>query len=322
MAGITGTIKGYALGEIVANAAESGDQYVTMPNELFTKSGLIVDSGSYKSLGIELSQKLTPVDPFKDTINKMMNAGPLGKIFGGDGSLTKFASGAVLAGSAASSIIDIANQGESVRYVNFYAASGMEIKSTAGKIAFEFFYGMNDSWNAYEEVWEPSRELFKTLVSCNDGFIRYGMPTQYGWDIAVLLATLDLASNKSFKGMAESVKSAAAGLFKKKWPWSDAKVEDNALQAIADYKKNINMYLFGVGNKDSKVRTFLNNFTVYEVTISLGSSNAFKIAPSACGKISLTYDFSQVDSNGYPLKATVALDALAPILTLNSASPL
>lgn len=174
-------------------------------------------------------------------------------------------------------------------------------------IKLKFYYGINDSYDCKFEVWDPILRLVNSLApTANDNFVDFQVPTLGEAMMQVLDQVFD-AAGTHLKGKDVQTSDDAADL--------EAEKQSEAAEGGGSGTSELSDGFFG-GVVDDVLKGFYNQLniglqtikdlsTLYTIRIGKITFNEVYI-----GSVKWSFDFSQVDSAGYPYRGTVELGGI------------
>lgn len=183
-------------------------------------------------------------------------------------------------------------------------------------IKLKFYYGINDSYNCKFEVWDPILRLVNSLAPTAKGsFVDFQVPT-LGEAMMQVLDQVFSTAKGTILGEIEGVQTTddAAAI--------EAEKQSEAAEGGGSGTSELSDGFFGGKGKDAieAVDKVLNGFynqlntglqtikdlsTLYTIRIGKITFNEIYI-----GSVKWSFDFSQVDSDGYPYRGTVELGGI------------
>lgn len=176
-------------------------------------------------------------------------------------------------------------------------------------IKLKFYYGINDSYNCKFEVWDPILRLVNSLApTANGSFVDFQVPT-LGEAMMQVLDQVFSTAKGTILGEIEGVQTTddAAAI--------EAEKQSEAAEGGGSGTSELSDGFFG-GVVDGVLQGFYNQLnaglqtikdlsTLYTIRIGKITFNEIYI-----GSVKWSFDFSQVDSDGYPYRGTVELGGI------------
>lgn len=177
-------------------------------------------------------------------------------------------------------------------------------------IKLRFYYGMKGTYNCQSEVWDPIISLVKEFApnakrgdGTSGNFIYHGVPTMGQAMMAVLDNLFSEAEQPSEEPTSEPENNPSSKTDKsKKSEESGGTGLLNKNDAIGSVNKAISS-IYGV--VDEQLQAIKDASTLYKIELGGISFTDLYI-----GSVRWSFDFGQVDTNGYPYKGTVELGGI------------
>lgn len=177
-------------------------------------------------------------------------------------------------------------------------------------IKLKFYYGINDSYNCKFEVWDPILRLVNSLAPTAKGsFVDFQVPTLGEAMMQVLdqVFSADVENENSvFKDLSSDVASENEAKKREAATDEGGGGGGGVSELATKFFDVTDGVLQGFYNQlNSGLQTIKDLSTLYTIRIGKITFNEIYI-----GSVKWSFDFSQVDSDGYPYRGTVELGGI------------